>query len=113
MNLEDEKQILKDEKTLREFLRRLWRFVEKRVVTQQEALDRLDGLATVEIKGECRGGIMDILDKASMLVGGRKPTITDTEDGEYRIPIGLAGQLDEVVEEAEETSEKPKNIIQI
>lgn len=102
---------IETKEALRTWIRALWLDINQRKLTPSKALDAIDSLHAEELKGACRGEILDILDKAATRVGGDKPEVTDREDGEAYIPSAVVGVSRPG--DGEELPQRSSNIIQL
>lgn len=103
--MNEKTEILKDVTSLRAEIRRLWGEIDAERLSSEEALTHLDTLADFEIGGECRSEIMDILDKASLRVGGRAPSVIETAEKDRVLPEELVKAYSKPPKEREKTRE--------
>lgn len=105
---------IETKEALRTWIRNLWIEINQRKTSTGKALELIDALHAEELKGECRGEILDILDKAAARVGGDRPQVVEREDGEARIPASLVqSPLHGCTIETLQARERPSNIIQL
>lgn len=79
MNITDSDLV--DVATLTKSIKLLFLDIKKGSTTRSDAIQNLDEIADIEIKGACRGDIMQILDNAANILDGGAPAVVeDTKD---------------------------------
>lgn len=107
----DPEDVLKGVDTLRDFIRKVWKQLAAKEAKLSDALEAFDLLYDRELRGQFRGEMMDILDKASARVGGGDPTLTESDPYDKVVPLPKTGERNQITSPDED--QPTKNIIQM